>query len=243
MKRTKFAALFAAVTVTAALPTAATAGFVWTETGADGAGDLLPTAQTVYDSAFNTLDEIRGSLSVTALPNGPIFQVDLYKIRINDVANFSAKTVSAEPSDDTALYLFNDTGFGVYMNDDNPDFSSLLSTLPAGDTSSPAVNGIYYLAVSLGGFIASDATSNSLFAAGGFTDVLGGSGSGPLASWAAPYPALSERPFAYDIILTGATNGDLPEPGSLALLMAGGIGAWLARRRPNAAQSPSVAAA
>jgi hypothetical protein len=247
MKRTKFAALFAAVTVTAALPTAATAGFVWTETGADGAGDLLPTAQTVYDSAFNTLDEIKGTLTsivpVGTIPSAPIFQVDLYKIRINDFNNFSAKTVSSQPFvDDTALYLFNDTGFGVYMNDDNA--ADLLSTLPASDVNSPTSNGIYYLAVALGGFVANDASAMSMFGAGGFADTAAGDPSaGPLAAWTPGFQALSELPFAYDIILTGATNGDLPEPGSLALLMAGGIGAWLARRRPNAAQSPSVAAA
>lgn len=245
MKRMKLAALFAAVAATAALPTAATAGIVWTETGADGAGDLLPTAQTVYDSAFNTLDEIIGTLKPTvgSDPNAPIFQVDLYKIRINNFANFSAKTVSTEFSDDTALYLFNDSGFGVYMNDDNGVDS--LSTLPALTAApSPLSNGIYYLAVALGGFIAEDGSSSSLFDTGNFTDVLSGSsGIGPLASWAPGSTSLQELFFAYDIELTGATNGELPEPGSLALLMAGGIGAWLARRRSNGAQIPSIAAA
>ena len=243
MKRTKLAALFAAVAT--ALPLTASAGLIWTETGPSGAGDLLPTAQTIYDSAFNPLSEIRGSLSVTVPPSGPIFQVDLYKIRINDFANFSAKTVSPDPltTDDTALYLFNDTGYGVYMNDDNLNPANLLSTLPSGDANSPASNGIYYLAVALGGFVANDALSASLFAAGASTDVLGSSGSGPLAGWNPGFPAQSELPFAYDIILTGANNGELPEPGSLALLMAGGIGAWLARRSWRAAPSPSVAAA
>jgi hypothetical protein len=247
MKRMKLAALFAAVATTTALPTAATAGIVWTETGPDGAGDLLPTAQTVYDSAFNTLDEIRGSLSSTVPvgtdPSSPIFQVDLYKIRINNFATFSAKTISSESTDDTALYLFDSAGFGVYMNDDSAA-DDFLSTLPAGDVNSPASDGIYYLAVALGGFIANDSDGASVFDAGVlFTDVLGGSGNGPLATWAPGFTSLQEPFFAYDIELTGATNGDLPEPGSLALLMAGGIGAWLARRRSSVAPRPSVAAA
>ncbi|MDP1899085.1 MAG: PEP-CTERM sorting domain-containing protein [Rubrivivax sp.] len=227
MKRTNLAALFAAVVTAAALPTTASAGIVWTETGPTGAGDLLATAQTIYDSSFNTLDEIRGSLTTTALPNGPIYQVDLYKFRIYDFANFSARTVSSELADDTALYLFNDTGFGVYMNDDNA--GDFLSTLPAGDLASPLSNGIYYLAVALGGYLANDALSNSLFQAGNFSDVLGGSGFGPLNSWTPGFTSYTEPSFAYDILLTGATN--VPEPASIALVLAGGIGAWLSRRR------------
>jgi hypothetical protein len=244
MKRTTPAALLAALATSAVLPTAAHAGIVWNEVDhPPGAGDLLDTAQVIYDSAFNTLEKIKGTLKPTVGSDQPtpIFQVDLYKIRINNFATFSAKTISSESTDDTALYLFNDSGFGVYMNDDNAE-DDFLSTLPLGNASSSASD-IYYLAVALGGFIADDGSGNSLFEAGGFTAVLAGSGKGPLRSWAPGFPSNQELPFAYDIELTGATNGDLPEPGSLALLMAGGIATWLARRRSNGAQTPSIAAA
>ncbi len=179
-------------------------------------------------------------------PSSPIFQVDLYKIRINNFATFSAKTISSESTDDTALYLFDSAGFGVYMNDDNATDS--LSTLPALNAApGPLSDGIYYLAVALGGFIANDGSSGPVFFDAdptSYSDVLGRTfGSRPLASWAPGFTSLQEPFFAYDILLTGATNGDLPEPGSLALLMAGGIATWLARRRSNVAPSPSVAAA
>lgn len=239
MKRTKLAALAAAVTAVA-LPMTAAAGIVWNETGLLGAGDSLATAQVVFNTVFNPLDEIRGTLtSTTPVGGGPIYQVDLYKIRIDDFANFSARTVSPTAFD-TALYLFDSAGLGVYMNDDNGVDS--LSELPAGDPNGPASIGSYFLAIAFGGYIANDASNLSLFLAGGFSDVLAGDpGSGPLSSWSPGFGAGTESAYSYDIALTGATN--VPEPGSIALVLAGGIGAWLSRRPSRKSKVLSIAAA
>ena len=194
---------------------------VWVETGPPGAGDLLATAQTTFDSAFNPLTGITGLLDQTTPVGGtPLYQVDLYKIRISDFATFSAATVSGAP-DDTALFLFDSTGLGVYMNDDNgTDLLSLLDPPGAGS------NGIYYLGVALGGFMGLDGTNDVFDASGG--PIVG---LGALSGWREGFTAQFSSPFAYNIVLTGATNGELPEPGSIGLILAGGMAAWLSRRR------------
>lgn len=230
MKRIKLAALTLAAALV--LPASAVAGVVWNESGPSGAGDLLASAQTTYDSSYNTLSGISGTLTSSVPVGGsPRHQVDLYKIRIGDAASFSAKT--RDTGFDTALFLFNSSGLGVYMNDDMPDFSGLTSLLPAGDANSPVANGIYYLAVALGGFIAQDGSGFSLFTnGGGFNDVLGADpSSGALAGWADRFGSFSESPLNYFIELTGATTGELPEPGSLLLLLGAGLAAVVVRRR------------
>ncbi|MGN6826956.1 PEP-CTERM sorting domain-containing protein [Paucibacter sp. M5-1] len=235
----KIAALLAAAAALS-LPTAALAGFVWNET-APGAGDLLGTAQTTYDSGFNTLSGIGGALTASVPVGGnPRHQVDLYKIRISDAASFSAKT--RDTGFDTALYLFDTAGLGVYMNDDMPDLSGLTSLLPSGDASSPISDGIYYLAVAIGGFVADGANGSPSFLAGGFNDVLGGdAGAGALAGWTG-FDSGSESPLSYFIELTGATNAELPEPGTIGLVLAAGLGLWASSRR-RAPRTPSIAAA
>jgi hypothetical protein len=235
----KFAALLTAAAALS-LPTGAMAGFVWNET-APGAGDLLGTAQTTYDSGFNSLSGIGGALTGVVPVNGQsYYNVDLYKIRINDFAAFSAKTVVNNDMD-TALFLFNAGGMGVYMNDDVPNsFSSLL---PATDANGPVSDGIFYLAVALGGFVANDAGGLPVFLTGGFTDVLGGdANAGPLAGWANSLAFNGEvPPLSYFIELTGATNAELPEPGTIGLVLAAGLGLWVSRRR--APRTPLIAAA
>lgn len=239
MKRTKLAALTAAVTALA-VPMTAAAGIVWNESGLLGAGDSLATAQVVLDTVLNPLDEIRGTLtSTTPVGGGPIYQVDLFKIRIDDFAAFSARTVSPTAFD-TALYLFDSAGLGVYMNDDNGVDS--LSELPVGDPGGPTAIGDYFLAIAFGGYVANDASNLSVFLSGGFTDVLARDPTaGPLSGWTPGFAAQTESAFGYDIVLTGTTN--VPEPGSIALVLAGGIAAWLSRRPSRKARGPSVAAA
>lgn len=230
MKIMRHAAAVAALAGAVAVPGTASAGFVWVESGPGGAGDVPATAQATYDSSFNTLDGIQGMLTSMVPVNGnPLYQVDLYKIRISDWAAFSATTdLAANGALDSALFLFDSSGSGVYMNDDTS--AGMLATLPAGDAAGPVANGIYYLAVALGGTLALDGLSQAMFNGGNFTDVLGGNGNGPLAAWAAGFPSFDESPWSYSIALTGATNSDIPEPGGIALLLAGGIAAWLARR-------------
>jgi len=230
MNSIRHAAVVAALAAIVAAPGTASAGFVWVESGPDGAGDLLATAQATYDSSYNALDGIQGMLTSMVPVNGnPLYQVDLYKIRISDWATFSATTdLAGNGALDSALFLLDSSGSGVYMNDDSN--GGMLSTLPAGNAAGPLANGIYYLAVALGGASALDALGQALFDSGNFDDVLGGNGNGPLASWTTSFPSFDESPWSYRIALTGATNSDIPEPGGLALLLAGGIAAWLARR-------------
>lgn len=209
------------------LPGIASAGVVWNEKGLAGAGDLLNTAQVTYDSSFNALDAITGALTTSVAVGGnPLYQVDLYKIRIN-AATFSARTTS-DSDFDTALYLFDAAGHGVYSND---DADGLLSLLPSGHGAGPLSDGVYYLAVAVGGFIAHDASNLASFLSGGSNDVLGGDPTaGPLAGWTEGFLNFEEAARSYRIALTGATNGELPEPASLGLLLAAGLGAVAARR-------------
>lgn len=225
MKRLTLAASTLAAMAALALPTTASAGFVWNE-HAPGAGDVLATAQATYDSTFNTLDAISGALNNTT----GAYEVDLYRIRIDNPANFSA-TVLGDPLD-FALYLFDAAGLGVFMSDDNPFPNPVLPALPG-------AAGVYYLAVAFALSNPVDAADSAIF---DFTasPVEGPTGAGPLASWQLQ-PSFAGSPFSYDILLTGATNSDIPEPATAALLLAGGIGAWLSRRRPHA-KAPTVAA-
>jgi hypothetical protein len=131
---------------------------------------------------------------------------------------------------DFALFLFDEAGLGVFMSDDNPSFPDpLLPGLPSGFGT-----GIYYLAVAFALSNPVDGSGTSVFELTGSPVENVAAGTGTLAGWQLN-PGFATSPFSYDILLTGATNSDLPEPATAALLMAGGIGAWLSsRRRKNA---------
>jgi hypothetical protein len=219
MKRLNVLATTLAAAAALALPTAASAGFVWNERS-PGAGDLVATAQATYDSTFNTLDAISGALTNTT----GNYEVDLYRIRISDAAAFSA-TVHGDPLD-FALFLFDEAGLGVFMSDDNPSFPDpLLTGLPGAFGT-----GVYYLAIAFALSNPVDGSDTSIFEFTGSPVENVAAGTGALAGWQLN-PGFATSPFAYDILLTGATNSDIPEPATLALLMAGGIGAWLSSRR------------
>ena len=235
MKRLNVLASTLAAAFALALPGVASAGFVWTEQ-APGAGDLLATAQATYDSAFNTLDSISGALTNTT----GAYEVDLFRIRIADPAAFSA-TVHGDPLD-FALFLFDEAGLGVFMSDDNPSYPDpALPGLPGGFS-----GGVYYLAVAFALSNPVDGSDTSIFDFTGAPVETMAAGTGALAGWQLN-PGFASAPFSYDILLTGATNSDLPEPATAALLMAGGLGAWLSSRRRKAADradaSPALAAA
>ena len=222
MNRLKSAVLTAAVASALFIAGAARAE-VWIE-APPGAGETTATAQITGSTLGAALSEIRGTLNtVLMVDSTPRNEVDLYKIFIDDFSSFSARTVSSNP-DDTALFLFDFNGRGVYTNDDNS--LDLLSFLPAGG---PLSNGFYYIGVSVGGFTALDAASKNVFLTGSFTDVLAGDGAaGALASWDQGFATLSEGGLAYDIALTGAVVG-IPEP-TTALLLLAGLGGLAARR-------------
>ena len=226
-----------ALSAALALPLTASAGFQWAESGATGAGDSLATAQITYSSSFETLDRITGDLTASLTdPNGgnPVYQVDLFKIRVADVSIFSAWT-TGQTAFDTQLFLIDRDGQGVYSNDDNG--LDLLSLLPAASALGPLSADVYYLAIAFSGFMALDTAGTSLFMSGGSTDVLGGdAASGPLAGWVDSLGGnLSETPYSYEIALAGATNAELPEPGAIALAAVALGAAGMARRRKTAA--------
>jgi len=188
----------------------------WVEVGT--AGYLPDTAQTILGSG--TLDSISGALS-----DGDD-RADMYKIYISDPLGFSAATVGT--GFDPQLFLFDESGMGVYANDDGgPGLESLL---PAGHAYSPTVAGLYYLAIadydrdpySAGGLI---------FPTSPFADVYGPTGPGggsPITHW---IQGTADSPGAYTIQLTGAEYV-IPAPGAILLASIGaGIVGWLRRRR------------
>ena len=213
----------------------AAASVVWNEQ-APGAGSLVATAQVTLDSALNPLLGINGRLNlISPVASAPFFEVDMYRIGISDFNTFSARSVSSNP-DDTSLFLFNSAGLGVYMNDDTAlDF---LAFLPAGDPSGPTSNGIYYLAVALGGTEAFDdgAIPIASFLGGLFTDVRGGNpAAGALGSWTPTFQSGNEL-LDYSIRLTGAVVARIPEPATIALVLFALAGVAASRRSVHGAR-------
>lgn len=216
MNRSKFATL-AAAAAAAFLIASPVRAAVWNE---NNAGDLPGSAEIT--SAIGSLDEIRGTLTSTIaqITNEVTYQIDLYKIYINSPISFSASTVSSAPFvDDTALFLFDSAGKGVYTNDDNG--INFLSTLAAGGVTSA---GFYYLGVSVGSYEARDASFQNIFASGSIADPA----AGPLASWAKGLNK-DEGSMAYDIVLTGAVAA-VPEPTTALLMLLGLAGVAAARK-------------
>jgi MYXO-CTERM domain-containing protein len=179
-----------------------------------------------------------GSLSAIrgALDGG--LDVDMYQIRVDDWATFSATTrINAElPSpveDDTQLFLFNSLGIAIAMNDDAAaPYGGFLSTLEAG---SPIYSGrtngeVVWIAIS--GYDSDPRAAGALdiFADNPFRSLArpatGPGAAGALDSWAGEN---STPRGSYRISLTGASA--VPTPGALALLGLGGIVAG--RRRRN----------
>jgi len=235
MNRFKHAALTAITLVGLALSSTASAGIVWRE-APPGAGELTSTAQLTKGDLGSSLDSIQGRLNTTPFVNGPFLsEVDVFSIYINDFSRFSARTVSSNSVDDTALFLFDSAGKGVYSNDDNE--SDFLSTLPRFLTGGPLA-GFYFIAVAIGGFSALDEDGKSLFLTGNFPDLLGpDSSAGTLARWKPEFPTLTDAGLSYNIQFTGARVAVVPEPTTalLVLLALGGLVATRSRRRSRQA--------
>ncbi len=108
----------------------------WVEVGE--AGDTLGTAQVVAGPGNALVPFISGSSAATG-------DADLYKINICNEAAFLATTANAQTTSDTQLFLFNSTGFGIAMDDDDVGVSN---TLQSRITSQfVTANGDYYLGI------------------------------------------------------------------------------------------------
>jgi hypothetical protein len=205
---------------------------IWTETG--NAGDLPGTAQDT--SGYGPLTEIIGNLNFN-IDTG-IYGVDLFRIQITDPANFSAMTNGANNNvSDPALWLFDASGHGVEMNDDQSS-ANLQSSLPPTSPYGPLAPGNFLLGISWTFY---DAISNasdpfsSIFpnylSSFDTTGIYGpGNSSDVLAGWTPDSPR-EDLASHYDIQLTGATFA-VPEPSTLLLFgLASLLLAASARRR------------
>lgn len=196
-----------------------TSGFAqWDEiaNGGGDAGDLPGTAQVTM--GVGALTMITG--------DHPANDVDMFAINIVSPGSFSASTIGLTTMD-TQLFLFDSTGMGVTMDDDDPSgvggFQSIITGV---FVSAP---GLYYLAISnynadpssVGGLI----WNNTPFDVERAPD---GPGAGsPVISWSVSGGTVA----TYGIALTGAEYGAVPEPATFAVLGLGLVGLAALRRR------------
>lgn len=177
----------------------------WTEQGE--AGELIPTAQTVWGPASATLDSISGTLSdLDPSAGGTKDDIDLYRIRIVDVAAFSVDFSGILSVDnDTSLWLFDANG------------STVLSADNGGDGFEPAFHPGAYAAV--GGSPGVHFLGLVLYATSPNSD--------PLAGWnRAPNPF---QHGTYQLTLTGAAP--VPEPSEWLAIAGLGLAAFAGYRR------------
>jgi len=202
---------------------------------ASGAGPLPSSAEDLT-GLYPT--EITGVLDPTNPASASVFEIDIMA-----PAQFSAYTVQpgAFGIDDPALFLFDASGAGVYMNDDedpsNPgDAQACLpsaalnpcpQSLPAG--LGPLSPGDYYLAISYSANYPVDGSSNEIFSPVNFTDVVGPNGGvGPVAGWdGSSFTSPDSDLVNYDIFLSGT----VPEPATWLLTASAGLVLFLLRRR------------
>ena len=198
----------------------ARADVVFAEMG--DAGQTVATAQDTIN--LEPLNAITGSLS-------DAFDVDLFRIRINNPASFFAATTNLETGDlDTQLFLLSSTGLGIMLNDDrSSSFASQLdSFIGAG--------GFFLLGISSGGMEPLDANGQFLFADPG-SDTTQLRGRNPssltLSSFDSSAVFLADQSGAYRIDLRGASVA-VPEPATALLVALAGFAAFGTSRRRQA---------
>ncbi len=156
------------------------------------ADDLPASAQVPAGSG--SLASLDGSLGVGDA-------ADMFKFTICDYVNFTASTVGNPAVQDTQLFLFDELGNAVQMNDDTPAGGTLQSSMGAEFV---LANGTYFIAVSHYDNDPNNAIPAAIWADTPFNVVRapdGGHG-GDLqpASW----DTANVTSFAYSIALTGA---------------------------------------
>lgn len=200
------------------------------------AGPLPASAQ---DLTGMTVNSIVGTLD---FPDG----VDMFKIDITDFVDFSAITTAVSFGvPDTALFLFDASGKGVYANDDISG-ANTLSCLPSEGSSNPCpsprpagigptADGIYYLAITRSANYPLSGIADEIFTFANTTDVVGPDltmgGASPITGWDGNvFTGPDFDLTAFNIELRG-----VPEPATLTL-MAIGLGLGLLRRRRDASR-------
>lgn len=189
-----------------------------------GDADQLAGGQLTGNGA---LSAIEGALGAN--------DVDMYSIRVNDWASFSASMLDTTGltgiETDTQLFLFDAMGVAIAMNDDAPaPYNGFLSALEAGSSLySGRTNGeIVWIAVS-GYDTDPQAGALDIFVDSPFRSTAraatGAGAAGAVDGWAGS----NTTGGTYRISLTGASA--VPTPGALALLGLGGVVAG--RRRRN----------
>ena len=205
-----------ALAVAALSAGAMAAPITYTESVA-GTGDLPGIAEIVVGGAENGLT-ITGKLKDGRGGFGPNL-VDMFKFTVGQAGTYSFDTFGSFIPD-TALFLFDIAGNGLYWNNDASiapvnTLSSFATALGLGD---------YYIAVAFYGLDPGDGV-------GSIFDTLGNegaalAGTGAVVGWNDFYGQNIYDNIGYTI------NARIPEPGALALSLAAlGLLAGLSRRR------------
>ena len=122
-----------------------TAGLLILATASPSGAEVIVTENGDAGSVPATAQVIPGEVATITGTLATLDQEDLYRVCLAPGQMFSATTAGSEIAD-TQLFLFDATGRGVVVNDD--DAAGLQSTLPAGFELTPTNGGIYYLGVS-----------------------------------------------------------------------------------------------
>jgi hypothetical protein len=198
---------------------------IWHE-GDGGQGDAggLPGGANITAGSGGPLTDIIGAL------NNETAGADMYEIMITNPATFSATVTGngANPIVNSALYLFDSAGDGLFGND-NISGGNSLSAIPVGTTSLLSA-GLYYILIAPSGHLPAHGATDLFGDLTNTTAVQAALSAlkinGYDTSGTTPSPADTGK--GYDIVLTGASFAQTPEPATVALIGGGllALGIW-----------------